>query len=94
MHFEYAIVSLDGTVFPLPQTLVAAVRMETENVTAQSDRGLAQDLGNRTEQLAASLRAQSQQLAARASQLCAGSRQAQQVCGQVHMYVWMCFNDV
>ena len=55
MHLEYAIVSLDGTVFPLPQTLVAAARVDTENVTAQSDRGLAQDLGNRTEQLAASL---------------------------------------
>ena len=55
------------------------MQVDMANSTAQSDLASAQDLGNRTEQQVASLQAQSQQLAMRASWLCAGSQQAQQV---------------
>ena len=82
-------------VLPLPQIQAAAVRVDTENVTAHSHSAMAQDLGNRTEQLAASLQAQSQQLAGRASQLCEASQQAQQVC-EAGAYPWgdFFFDDV
>ena len=90
MHIECTIAMLDGfvdlmccipslTASTLPQILAAAMQVGMVNDTAQSDRASAQDLGNRTEQWVASLQAQSQQLAARASRLCAGSQQAQQV---------------
>lgn len=55
------------------------MQVDMVNDTARSDLASAQDLGNRTEQRLASLQVQSQQIAARASQLCAGSQQAQQV---------------
>ena len=90
IHIECTIVRLDGiddlmccipslSSSTLSQILTAAMQVDMANGTAQSDLASAQDLGNRTEQRVASLQAQSQQLAVRASRLCAGSQQTQQV---------------